>query len=253
MEVLWEELHREEDRADMDGWDFSYLSGRMTESSLPWSYREEILRYLSPEYALLDVDTGGGEFLRSLGHPPLKTSATEGYPPNVEFCRRNLCPLGIDFRSAPPGGALPFEDACFDVVLNRHGDLNPREIFRVLRPGGIFLTQQVGADNDRELVELLLGALPLPFPEQRPELLRKQLEEAGFSLLRCEEAFGEMRFFDLGALVWFAKVIPWEFPGFTVDTFSENLRKAQRVLDRQGFLLGRTHRILLIARKLKES
>ena len=34
---------------------------------------------------LLDMDTGGGEFLLSLGHPFERTAATEGYPPNVEL------------------------------------------------------------------------------------------------------------------------------------------------------------------------
>ena len=44
-------------------------------------------RYLSPESRLLDIDTGGGEFLLSLNHPPENTSATEGYPPNVSLCQ----------------------------------------------------------------------------------------------------------------------------------------------------------------------
>lgn len=47
---------------------------------------------------LLDYDTGGGEFLLSLGHPYRNTAATEGYPPNVELCRQVLLPLGVDFR-----------------------------------------------------------------------------------------------------------------------------------------------------------
>ena len=43
---------------------------------------------------LLDFDTGGGEFLLSLGHPCENTAATEGYPPNVELCRETILPFG---------------------------------------------------------------------------------------------------------------------------------------------------------------
>ena len=144
----------EEAAAHMKGWDFSHLDGRYSEGqNLPWNYRSVIDRYRRPEHRLLDMDTGGGEFLLSLGHPYEQTAATEGYAPNVALCREALAPLGIDFRPWKAGEALPFPDETFDLVLNRHGDFDPEELWRVLRPGGVFLTQQVGAENDRELVE----------------------------------------------------------------------------------------------------
>ena len=238
----------EEKRAFMCGWDFSHLDGRMEEETLPWDFRQEILAHLTSECKLLDVDTGGGEFLRSLSHPPEQTAATEGYEPNVEFCRRELCPLGIDFRPGR-GDLLPFEGERFDLVINRHGDWNVQEIFRVLKPGGLFLTQQVGADNDRELVSLLLGDLPLPFSHQRLEIAKQCFADAGFRILRGEEFFGKIRFFDVGALVWFAKIIQWEFPDFSVRTCEEALRRAQALLEERGALEGKTHRFFLAVQK----
>ena len=113
---------------------------------------------------LLDIDTGGGEFLLSLGHPFEDTAAMENYPPNVALCRQKLPPLGIDFRPGNGNGPYPFEDGSFDMVIDRHGDFCASEIFRILKPGGLFITQQVGAENDRELVALLCGPTPLPFP-----------------------------------------------------------------------------------------
>ena len=63
------------------------------------------------------------------------------------------------------------------MVINRHGDFNPDEIYRVLKPGGLFITQQVGAENDRELVELLCGQTDLPFPEQYAKILTDWIGE----------------------------------------------------------------------------
>ena len=77
----------------------------------------------------------------------------------------------------------------------------------------------------------------------------EKFRKAGFSILRQEECFRPIRFYDVGALVWFARVIPWEFPGFSVDTHLENLLIAQNILEATGCLEGRTHRFLIVAQK----
>lgn len=240
----------EERIAHIHGWDFSHIEGRYTEQDdLPWDYRETILRYLTPEMRILDIDTGGGEFLLSLNHPYGNTAATEGYPPNVELCRQTLLPLGIDFRPGDGKEKLPFEDGSFDMVINRHGDFHAEDICRILKPGGLFITQQVGAENDRELVELLCGETELPFPEQYLHITSQKFRDAGFAILEENECFRPIRFFDVGALVWFARIIEWEFPDFSVDTCVSRVLHAQRILEEKGCIAGRIHRFLLVARK----
>lgn len=240
----------EEEIAHIHGWDFSHIEGRYTEQDdLPWDYREKILGHLKPEHTLLDIDTGGGEFLLSLEHPHRNTAATENYPPNVQLCREVLLPLGIDFRPGDGKGILPFGDGSFDIVINRHGDFCPEEIWRILKPGGLFITQQVGAENDRELVQLLCGETPVPFPDQYLSIASERFRSAGFRILEEAECFRPIRFFDVGALVWFARIIQWEFPDFAVDTHLPGLLKAREMIDEQGFVEGSTHRFLLIAEK----
>lgn len=250
-EEQWKKLWMEEESvAYIHGWDFSHLSGRYAEEDdLLWDYCEVVLKYLRSEHKILDMDTGGGEFLLSLGHPHGNTSATEGYPPNVALCEERLLPLGIDFRAAAGGGDLPFADESFDLILNRHGSYRVEEVWRCLRPGGLFLTEQVGADNDRELVELLLPGTEKPFPDNTLAKQREAFERQGFTVLQAEEAFRPIRFFDVGALAWFARVLPWEFPGFSVERRFDRLLLAQRRLEEQGELSGTIHRFLLIARK----
>ena len=240
----------EEEIAHIHGWDFSHIEGRyMEEGDLPWNYREEILRYLKPEMRILDIDTGGGEFLLSLNHPHENTAATEKFPPNVDLCRETLLPLGVDFRVADGKGVLPFEDASFDMVIDRHGDFNPGEIHRVLKPGGLFITQQVGAENDRELVELLCCETDLPFPDQYLKITIDRFAQTGFEILEGQECFRPIRFYDVGALVWFARIIQWEFPDFSVDRCLDRLVQAQHLLDQFGVIEGSIHRFLLVARK----
>lgn len=241
----------EEAVAHIHGWDFSHIEGRYTEANdLPWDYRSIILQHLKPEMKLLDMDTGGGEFLLSLNHPHANTAASEAFPPNVQLCKETLLPLGVDFHEASAGGPLPFANESFDIVLNRHGNFNPQEIARVLKPGGMFITQQVGARNDRDLVTLLQPHLEdEPFSEQWLNVASRKFTAAGFDILHGDEYFGPIRFYDVGALVWFARIIQWEFVDFSVETCFDRLLHVQKLLEENGSIDGTIHRFILVARK----
>lgn len=241
---------QEERIAHIRGWDFSHIDGRYREEEdLPWDYTQIIRQRLTSDSRLLDYDTGGGEFLLSLHHPHACTAATEGYPPNVALCRERLLPLGVDFRPCDDPAHIPFSDAAFDVIINRHGDLNAAEFYRLLAPGGLFITQQVGAYNDRELVNMVLPDAPLPFPQQTLALQKAAFEQAGFTILQAEEAYRPIVFYDVGAFVWFARIIAWEFSDFSVEKCFDRLLKMQDKIEQNGCVRGTIHRFLLVAQK----
>ena len=248
--ALRKEWEAEEKIAHVQGWDFSHIHGKYEEENdLPWDYEKIVLNYLRPDMKLLDFDTGGGEFLLSLGHPNENTSATEGYPPNVALCRERLLPLGIDFRECADESDIPFEDSSFDLFLNRHGSFDPEECFRLLKPNGLFITERVGSENDRDLVAMVLPELPKPFSDLNLRIQRKRFEEAGFEILAAEEAFRPILFYDIGAFVWFAHIIEWEFTGFSVETCFDRLLNLQERIDRDGKIEGTIHRYLIVAKR----
>ena len=248
--ALRKEWEAEEKIAHVHGWDFSHIHGKYEEENdLPWDYEKIVLNYLRPDMKLLDFDTGGGEFLLSLGHPNENTSATEGYPPNVALCRERLLPLGIDFRECADESDIPFEDSSFDLFLNRHGSFDPEECFRLLKPNGLFISEQVGSENDRDLVAMVLPELPKPFSDLNLRIQRKRFEEAGFEILAAEEAFRPILFYDIGAFVWFAHIIEWEFTGFSVETCFDRLLNLQERIDRDGKIEGTIHRYLIVAKR----
>ena len=167
----------------------------------------------------------------------------------MELCRKKLIPLGIDLRECADAAHIPFEDRSFDIVINRHGDFEPKELKRILKPGGMFITQQVGDRNDRDLVEMVLPDTAVPFAGRNLKVQAKAFEDAGFEILHKDEAFMPIRFFDIGAFVWFARIIEWEFPGFSVDRCAENLLKMQEKIETDCVIEGTTHRYLIVARK----
>lgn len=247
--LLKEWLH-EQEIAHIKGWDFSHIHDRYKEEDdLPWDFGRIIKSYLRDTDELLDMETGGGEFLLSFLSDPEHTAAIEGYEPNIKICEERLLPLGIDFKAADGGDPLPFEDHSFDIVTNRHGKYDIKELKRVLKSGGLFLTQQVGAENDRELVKLLLGDVDLPFPDAYLNIAAREFEENGFEILEKAEVYRPIEFYDVGALVWFARIIDWEFPGFEVEKYRDALFKAQEILEKEGVIRGNIHRYYFVARK----
>lgn len=241
---------KEEELAHIQGWDFWHIDGRYeAENDLPWDYEKIVREYLRTDADILDYDTGGGEFLLSLNHPFDKTSATEGYKPNVQLCQEKLLPLGIHFKECNDPSNIPYKDESFDLIINRHGGFDGKELYRLLKKGGIFVTEQVGGNNDKDLVERVLPGTESPFPHLHLKEQRKVFEDAGFHIIRAEEAYRPIRFYDVGAFVWFAHIIEWEFPDFSVDKCYDGLLKMQKEIEEKGSFEGTIHRFLIVAKK----
>lgn len=247
LKEIWK---KEESIAHIHGWDFSHIDGRHEEiGNLPWDYGKIVKQYLNEDMKILDYDTGGGEFLLSLKHPFHNTAATEGYAPNVELCKTTLLPLGIDFKACNDPANIPFENESFDMIINRHGAFHAKELYRLLKKDGIFITQQVGDDNDRDLVDMVLPNIEKPFAHLNLKDQKKEFEHAGFHIIEEGEAYRPMKFYDVGAFVWFAHIIEWEFTDFSVDKCFDHLLKLQDTIEEKGYIEGTTHRYLIVAKK----
>ena len=49
----------------------------------------------------------------------------------------------------------------------------------------------------------------LPYAEHYLDIKQQEIFEQGFEILESGETFQPIKFFDTGALVWFAKIIEW--------------------------------------------
>ena len=154
----FDELVAEGEAVPVEGWDFSWFDGRATEERPPWGYARLMGERMALASAALDIQTGGGEVLAGIPQPPAVLAATESWPPNVALARERLGPLGATVTETGDDAALPFGDGSFDLVVSRHPTVVLwSEIARVLRPGGTYLSQQVGAGSNRELTDAMMG------------------------------------------------------------------------------------------------
>lgn len=171
---------------------------------------------------MLDLGTGGGERLAGLVPLPAETFATEAYAPNVPIASARLEPLGVTVVAAKSDEDLPLDDDQFDLVINRHERFAAAEVWRILRPGGLFITQQVGERMNIELKEWLEGS-PVETGPSRLQGSVRHLRNVGFDIVDTHEGFPATAFHDVGAIVYYLKAIPWSVPGFDVETHRDQL------------------------------
>ena len=185
--MTFEELVAEGSAVPVEGWDFSWFDGRATEERPPWGYALLVGERTADSASVLDVQTGGGEVLATLARQPALLVATESWPPNVAVAAGRLRPLGAHLVAVADAPTLPFADASFDLVTSRHPVVVLwDEIARVLRPGGTYLSQQIGAGSNRELTDFMMGPQPVN-PNRSPERARAAATAAGLEVVRLHD------------------------------------------------------------------
>ncbi|GHO79077.1 methyltransferase [Ktedonobacter sp. SOSP1-85] len=244
-----------------DYWDWSYLDGRRVDVSTQpkaWDYIRAVQTAMQQTQSILDMRTGGGEkFAELLKQYPIPHAyATEGYAPNLAMAHRLLDPLGATVY-AVDDETLPFADNMLELIINRHGSYDPREVLRVLKPGQRFITQQVG-DQANVLIHELLGRqkelLSYEGTPHKPawnlEYATHELRAHGWQIIEQHEHFHITRFLDLGAFVYYLKAIPWEVPNFSINAYFDKLVEIQRIFERDGMLDIPFHTFFIVARKV---
>jgi ubiquinone/menaquinone biosynthesis C-methylase UbiE len=106
-------------------------------------YRDVIDAHVQEDTYVLDIGCGHGDFLKDVY---AQTKQTYGVDPDAEALKLNTI---IQHTVVASVDALPFADNFFDVIVSAwvlehldHPEVAFREIYRVLKPGGvvIFLT-----------------------------------------------------------------------------------------------------------------
>lgn len=231
------------------GWDFAYITrtGRMDNEMLTWSYGSQAIQFLQNAKSALDMGTGGGEFLSMLQPFPDTMYATEGYIPNIPIAKNRLEPLGVKVVQRYEDNKLSFENAQFDLILNQHESFCAEEVRRVLSEGGTFFTQQVGGLDCSRINECLGVPINKHFSNWNLNRALDEMIKSGFNIVFSKEEFPVQRFYDVGALIYYLKAIPWQVPNFNTEKHMDGLYKIHQIIQSEGFFDVEQHRFIIQA------
>lgn len=240
------------------GWDFSRM--RTARDPVPWDYLAVVRPYLHPDSQVLDIGTGGGEKFLSLAPYFGAGVGTDVARAMAQVARENTPPSLMDKVSfeAMPDHELRFPDSSFDIVLNRHAAVVVEQIARVLRPGGVFITQQVGGRNTQSIFDafgwgsdredLRHGWRAEGLTPQDAITLGELFREVGCAIIARAEYDVRYYFLNLESLVFWLKSVPLP-EDFDPE---KHWRQVDRIIAEHRTPQGietNEHRHLLIVRK----
>jgi SAM-dependent methyltransferase len=250
----FESLIADAESAPIVGWNFDWLDGRATEERPSWEYSRLLSERYQQAEKVLDLQSGSGEMLATLSHLPPFLVATEGYSPNLTLAAQRLRSRGVHVVGTDDGHELlPFSDAVFDLVTSRHPVTTWwKEIERVLRPGGSYLSQQVGPNSLRELSEYIMG--PWRAGSARdPRRAARQAADAGLVVTDLREERLRTVFYDVGAVVYFLRLVIWIVPNFSINRYRDRLWSLHQQIHRDGQYVAHASRFLIEASKPSSS
>ncbi len=235
------------DRArTFSGWSFDDLQITDLDQREPWDYVSLAREQLPGAGRVIDLGTGGGEVYSRVidGISGPRFYAGEEWHVNAPVARDRLRPLGVEVLNAS-SERTPYSDATFDLVLSRHEAIEPPDIVRILRPGGVFLTQQVAKEQWRELTPFFPNRTV--FPDHFVDYARA-FEAAGLSVTTQHHTW-RAAYPTLGELAYLLMIAPWEFAGFDPMRDIDSLLGVEEACGTdEGIVL--THaRYLMIAHK----
>jgi SAM-dependent methyltransferase len=144
---------------------------------------------------------------------------------------------------------LPFPDESFDLVVSRHPTMTRwDEIARILKPGGSYLSQQVGKGSVQELTDFMMGPQE-PGEARDPQRAVAAAEAVGLVVVDLRREALRAVFNDVGAVVVFLRKVIWIVPGFTVDRYRGRLAELHDRIQAEGPFVAQTQRFLIEAHK----
>ena len=134
------------------------------------------------------------------------------------------------------------------MVINRHGSYNINEIKRILSNGGLFITQQVGSLNAIDL-NSSLGSKVNNISDWCLITNIHDCNSAKMHIIDANENIGKYRFYDIGAIVYYLKCIPWQVSDFTIEKYFDRLDIIHKIIVKRGYIDFISHRFYLIVQK----
>ena len=145
----------------------------------------EIAWYLHNGYRVLDIGTGNGYVLKELikrnRDLALEFYGVDSSTEMIRIATEEL--MGCADIVHGDADCLPFQNETFEVVTAKNVTrINMREVYRVLKHGGVFVFREYGAGKGLcEVTKLFPGRI---IRQREPDYYKHRAEDAGLSVIR---------------------------------------------------------------------
>lgn len=130
--------------SELANWDFSQIKSD-TENFTNWIYENEITKHVTKESKILDLGTAGGEKLLKYFPECAEILGTDFSEEMVKTANENLKlskRKNISFK-VMNNLKMNTPNEYFDLVTARHTVIDPKQIYKTLKPGGYLIVRGV--------------------------------------------------------------------------------------------------------------
>ena len=169
------------------GWNFSKMK-HIVEQDDPYFYYHEVVKHITPNTVMLDIGCGSGEKAVCYFQEAKKVIMLDNEQEMLNKVQNNLLKqqnkkLNQKFECVIGDGdnILDFDDETFDLVVSRHCGANMSEVYRVLKKGGVFISEDIDGDDCIEIKDYFKRGQGYGETSLLKEKIFKESLLAGFS------------------------------------------------------------------------
>ena len=234
------------------GWNFNKIFERVKTIGKKWNFLETVKTFLKKETILLDIGTGGGEKLLQIAKFVKKAYGIDISKGMIITAKKNLSESktsNVEFKLAD-ANKLPFPKDYFDVITCKHAPFSVKELFRVLKPNGIFITQQVG-EKDKQNIKDIFGRGQSFGGKSGTSMNRyiKELEQFKFKIIKKETYNATQYFESMKDIIFLLKNTPI-IPHFNIEKDKKYLQELEEKYKTAEGIKTNSNRYLIISKKL---
>ena len=172
------------DTAKEIGWNFSNIK-YTKEVPSGYYYYKECAKHINFDTIMLDVGCGSCEKSLRYFSQAKKVYFIDNEEEMLKKAKSNLMKYyneSSKFKFEKGDcDKLNFENESFDLVVSRHCGANMKEVFRVLKKGGVFISEDIDKYDCWELKELFSRGQEFNKNEEIKRTIMKDALDAGFS------------------------------------------------------------------------
>jgi SAM-dependent methyltransferase len=181
----------------INGWDFSEL--KSTSVGVKWNFYEKVVKSGKHSDILLDIGTGGGENVLKIASSFSSIVGIDISKGMLKTANANLKKSGVANVSffQQSSDDIQFPSNHFDLASSCHAPFDSKQVAKVLKKGGTFLTQQV-SEGDKLILKREFGR-GQAFEEKDGTLKERYIQELN------EAGFSEVKAYDYNAIEYYER------------------------------------------------
>ena len=138
------------------GWDFSKVNYECVQK-IKFNYYSQVKKHIKPKTIMLDVGCGSGEKASQYFTEAKQIFMIDTENEMLKRAKENILKLNPQeqqkfcLRQESGSKRLKFASESLDLIVSRHCGVNMAEVYRVLKKGGCFISQDIDKEDCWEL------------------------------------------------------------------------------------------------------